>query len=102
MDLKSQGYQCITEPNIKSFKTWKQGQEVGLKCASPQETEDFLKACKQQHQVLPITLCHYIPDGFTCVDPDGHQFPLDWNAADNYFCMDDQDWKRTRERCGST
>lgn len=100
VDVKNQAFQCVTYPKAKSVVPFSKG--LKLECASPGDVEDMLKACKN-HEILQVTYCTLDSDlkGFTCKPPSGPSFFLDVNNGDNYFCMSDQDRKRTLERCKS-
>lgn len=92
------GFQCVTEGGPSFFKPLAQGYD--LKCASPHDFEDALKACRN-HQVLTITLCSLEAVGdFLCIDPQLNQFHLSLSDADNYFCLSEEDRQRVIQRCG--
>lgn len=96
-DVSHLGFQCVTENGPSSFKPLDQGYD--LKCTSPTDFEDALKACRN-NQVLSITLCNYAADGiFHCIDPQYRLFTLTLLQADNYFCLSEQDRQRVIQRC---
>lgn len=69
-----------------------------LLCSSPSDTEELLKACKEQ-RVIVVTLCSYLKPNFLCTDPSGKQFRLITSDADNYVCLSPTDHRRLLERC---
>lgn len=99
VDTPNNGFQCINSKKKKSYVPFSLGGL--LKCASPRDTEDYLKAC-QQHRVIPIPLCHIHGGDFLCINPDQTQFTQSYESSDNYFCMTDADRKRVQERCFAT
>jgi hypothetical protein len=98
VDSKNDGYQCVNYKKKEYFLTFPE--QLDLVCASPYDTEAFLKACKAG-SVLTVTLCSYqIESGqFQCQDPLGKTFLLDVDKADNYLCLSAQHRKRVIERC---
>jgi hypothetical protein len=96
VDNTSSGYQCVYKKK-EYFVPFSQSES--LQCASPDDTESFLKACKKG-QVLKVTLCHYFaPNGFECESPLGVKSIIPVEAANNYFCLSSKDMKRVQERC---
>lgn len=95
VDAVHRVFQCAKG---KSNRALPLAQGVGLKCASPPDTEEFLKACKQG-TLLQVTQCVYTDQGFLCLDILGHQKIISISDADNYACLNDQDYKRITERC---
>ena len=99
VDVDKNGFDCVTYPSKKSFIAFSLG--LDLLCASPEDTEDFLKACKEQNQILPITYCQLsiFEKYFTCTDPNGETSELPVKDADNYFCVSELNLKRIKQRC---
>lgn len=96
VDAAHLGFQCAGQ-NIKShFVLFEDGRE--LQCASPKDSEEFLKQCKE-HKVLPIDMCSYDGASFLCTTPQGDAYRLLYQDADNYMCLSAQDFRRLRERC---
>lgn len=93
------GFQCATSKE-KQFIQLKDGKD--LMCISPDDFEQFLKACKKDHRVLAVTVCKFFeldPVMFTCAPPDGQSFPMSIDQVDNYFCVSPSDRRRIEERC---
>lgn len=82
------------------FTPFEKGKD--LLCASPSDTEDFLKECKNG-RILTIPLCTYEESTkwFHCDDPKGIYYKLETSQADNFFCLSQQDRKRLLYRCES-
>jgi len=97
VDVQSKGYLCTNESKVKSFRSWEQGMK--LKCVSPDDTELFLKSCKQPPLYQP-TFCVLNLDKqiFEC-SRDQVSYSLEISQADNYFCLNDIDIRRIIERC---
>jgi hypothetical protein len=99
---------CVVDSEMAGFQCAKYGNEKGyflslqdgksLQCASPAESEEFLKQCKQ-HNVLPISACSYDGAAFLCMSPGRPAYKLDLKDADNYVCISEQDRRRISERC---
>jgi hypothetical protein len=72
---------------------------IDLICASPQDSEDFLKECKAG-KVIEIPLCSYAPHeaAFLCAFY-ASKTSLTPEQADNYFCLLPKDRKRLIQRC---
>lgn len=98
VDVQSKGYQCADANQKGYFVRFDDSHDLG--CASPGETESFLKACKEK-KVLPVTLCSYsIKEAyFRCIEPNGNQYPLALLDSDNYVCLSSLHRKRVIERC---
>jgi len=98
VDAAKDGFDCVTYPSTKSFLPWSLG--VFLSCASPEDIEDFLKACESQ-QILPITTCklEVNQDKFQCTDPHGFKIEISLDEADNFFCASSLNWTRMKQRC---
>lgn len=98
VDVKSEGFQCVSYPNTRYFLPLKDGED--LECVSPSDLEDALKACKN-HKVLPVTLCElrFAESKWQCATPSGSSYLLPLEKADNFFCMSEQDRKRVLQRC---
>lgn len=76
VDIKSEGYQCAGRDSASSFVAFK---DIDLRCVSPSELEQFIKACKEG-KLIPLT---YLTP------------PL----ADNSFCLNQKEWQRIGDRC---
>ena len=99
VDAPLQGFDCVNSQKQKTFVKFADG--LSLKCASPEDTEDFLKAC-ENHQILPITLCNVQMNSivtFVCLEPNGMKYSVPIPDVDNFVCMTDQDRKRVEDRC---
>jgi hypothetical protein len=73
-----------------------------LYCFSPQDFEQFMKACKQGI-VKRFPTCQYTPtkSKFTCKGENNSLFDLSTEKVDNYFCVNHRDRNRIEERCKS-
>ncbi len=96
LDSAKKGYQCVYFPKAKSFVTFDGNRN--LRCISPEESENALKACRKK-QVLPVTLCAYSASDFLCTSPDGAQAHRSAESLENYVCISEQDRLRILERC---
>ena len=100
MDVTSQGFECAYKKQSR-FLTYEQGAD--LICASPQDTELFLKACKKGIY-LPITVCSVdivdinFPKG-ECTEISGKITYSPINDLENWVCLSPQDKERLLERC---
>lgn len=101
VDSQNQGYQCRKNDGKDKghFVSFLQAQQP-LECASPADTELFIKNC-QQHIVVPITYCRYLPrdSDFGCTSPEGASLFIKIQDADNYVCMSPLDEARVLQRC---
>lgn len=98
VDAKSLGFQCNFNGEKKGyFVPFEQGGD--LMCSSPEETEDFLKACKQDHKILDIVMCSWVSGSFLCMSKVAQAYTMSPEKVDNYFCLGHQDFKRLGERC---
>jgi hypothetical protein len=77
VDRSDGGYQCASIDRAPSFVAFKDADD--LRCVSPSQLEQFLKACKKK-EVVELNFCSQ-----ECVD--------------NSFCASPNDWKRIGERC---
>jgi hypothetical protein len=99
---------CVVDAQYQMFQCSENGErefsipfEKGylLECASPEDTEYFLKACKRG-EIVEVTECRYKdPSFFYCTDVTGEGFDLPVMLADKYFCMTPQHKKRVIDRC---
>lgn len=95
VDAKSLGFQCSKDQGATGqFILFEQG--VALECASPEDTEKFLKACKD-HKVVEVTICSYSVEKKSFVCEDGTLISIE--KADNYVCLSPKDRTRLLERC---
>ena len=94
VDAAHESFRC-THGSSKTTVPLVQGE--ALLCASPIDTENFLKACKEK-QILDITLCQYEGAEFTC-KLDGVVTEISVADADNYFCLSALDFSRLKQRC---
>jgi hypothetical protein len=95
VDAKANGYQCVYKKKEFFLPVEKSGD---LKCASPWDTEEYLKACKKGN-VLLVTLCGYVKGEFECVSPHGGKVMLPITAVENFFCLSEKDRNRIQHRC---
>lgn len=99
VDSQNKGFQCVKQDQKDGyFLPFEKGSD--LLCASPSDTEDFMKACKQ-HNVINITLCSINGESFLCKGPGTMDmpYPISQLAGDNFVCLNPQDRKRVIERC---
>jgi hypothetical protein len=96
VDVKRAGFACVDENQKDLFIPFDQGRDKV--CASPKDTEAFLKACKA-HKLIEITLCSWDTIDFKCKDPSGASYGFCPACAENYFCLSEKDWGRVKERC---
>lgn len=99
VDAPNSGFQCVDHDGNENFVALRDGSR--LACSSPDESEQFLKACKNGI-VKKITACRYQIEQaiFRCKKPDQSEYDLLIRQADNYVCMTDRDIRRIIERCG--
>lgn len=95
VDSKLSGYQCVYKKKEFFTPFEKSGD---LKCASPLDTEEYLKACKKGN-VLIVTLCSFVKGEFECVSPIGGKVTVPASEVDNYFCLGEKDRNRIQHRC---
>ena len=97
VDIQNKGFQCLKYPKTKFFLPFGLGLDLG--CSSPQDTEEFLKAC-ERHQIIEIPECHLtaLEDHFECIDGN-EKFSLELEEADNYFCVNELNRRRIIDRC---
>ena len=95
VDAVSHGFQCANKDD-SSFIKFEDGKK--LLCTSPEDTEAFMKACKN-HKLLEVTVCRFDISTFLCMSPQGNETHLLPAQADNYFCLSIKDRKRLIERC---
>lgn len=70
-----------------------------LECASPEDTEYFLNACKRG-EVVEVTQCRYKdPFNFLCKDVLDKYMETPMKEMDGYFCMTPQHRERVISRC---
>lgn len=98
VDAAHDGFQCADNKK-KWFISIKEGED--LECISPSDLEDFLKACKEDHRAIPVTLCRLdlANNDFECSPPVGVGFIKSIVEVDNYFCVTEQSKKRIIQRC---
>lgn len=99
VDYARGGFDCVYN-ETRSFEPWSGG--IDMECAGPEDVEEELKACQNDGQVLPITLCTLnIPPNatFKCVNPFNQSFDITLQEADSFFCVSELDRKRLLERC---
>ncbi len=94
VDSAHSGFQCVYNGDTAHGYLLPFEKGTDLLCASPGDTEEFLKNCKN-HVILPITLCSYKSEEFQCSD----QLKLSLSAADNFVCLSQIDHTRLLERC---
>jgi hypothetical protein len=99
VDSHNYGFQCMNEKSKDGyFLSYRDGAE--LICASPSDTEVFLKACKKK-KLVEVALCSYVEslDKFGCLDLEGNQFEIENPKAENFVCLSLQDRTRLIYRC---
>ncbi len=97
VDTVNLGFQCVSDDHKTGFYLpFDKGTD--LLCASPAQTESFLKACKEHHPI-DITLCSYRDASFLCTNSTGERIIIPPHEADNYFCLTPRDRARVLERC---
>jgi hypothetical protein len=96
VDAPTAHFEC-SDAKKKTFEMDLSGGK-DLLCASPFDTETFIKACKQGN-VIDIALCHFTGDDlFDCKDGD-KDYQKHLAEVNNYFCLTEQHRKRVIDRC---
>ena len=98
LDITQGGFQCAAidkEPWFVAFKD-----APTLYCYAPEDLEAFLTSCKKG-LVLFTPTCKVIKGEATCSKLLVNEIAVAINTLDNYFCMNEKDQRRVRERCTS-
>lgn len=98
VDSANAGFQCAYNGDAAHGYFLPLEKGADLLCASPEDTEDFIKACKN-HQILPIPLCSLNMPGFLCTTPSSDHYYLSLPQLDNFVCLSSIDRKRLIQRC---
>lgn len=99
VDAPNYGFQCADSDSNKKDYFLPLSEGKHLRCMSPEDTESFLKACKQG-QVVEGTECIFEEGNqFVCRDLLGREYPLVVDEADNFFCVSKLHKERIIDRC---